>query len=90
MEELIEENNYLRDVVSNGTMLVEALETKLKNLHKENQTIKKEMQVLIYKTQKAYVEVDRKNSIIGSIIIFNFFVFICWIAYLVFNFLNFI
>jgi hypothetical protein len=68
MDELVVENQILKEVVSNGTKLIEALETKLIESNKEKQDLQKEMQVLIYKTQLAHIESNRKNWVIGTIV----------------------
>lgn len=57
----------LDNVVATGSELIKGLEAKLIESNQLNQTIKKEMQVLIYQVQIAQVQLDKKNQTIGLI-----------------------
>jgi hypothetical protein len=82
LEESNKINQALKEVVSNGTVLIETLEEKLEESNKINQILKKEMQVLIYKAQLAYIEVDKKNSMIANIVFINLIMGIFWLVFI--------
>lgn len=62
----------LDSVVETSSNLIKGFEKKVIELNKKNQTLQKEMQVLIYKIQIAQVETDKKNQIIVQFVIFDF------------------
>lgn len=64
INELNDTITNLDQVVLTGEKLIQGLEEKAIELNKQNQTLLKEMQVLIYKTQTALVQIDKKNKII--------------------------
>lgn len=75
----------LDGVVYTGEELIKGLESKVIELTQMNQTLKKEMQELIAKTQMALVQVDKKNQIIGSGIVSGVFLLLSMIVYWIFN-----
>jgi chromosome segregation ATPase len=72
-----EQINSLNNVSQTSSELIEGLEKKVIESNQMIQTLKKEMQTLIYKTQIAYVEIDKKNDMVMwmtnlSIVLFVF------------------